>query len=284
MKQLPLCLWFSTVNGFIMASLRDLGLSEYEARAYRALLNTGPTTAKELSRASDVPMGRIYDVLNSIEQYNLVRSQTASRPKKYVAVEPSTALDRLLDDKKRELEEKAEQYENIVDELSDELDAAEPVEEQFWTASVGEAETTDLLLERLTAADERIIMVASTASPQFDVSEVGDKIVEELEEAIERGVDVDVLLTREMVASLSEEVGRRYRDRLSGEESFQVRTSEDVTGTFNLIDDMEVVIQVPNPLGSRETFAMIDLKDPEFAGEVFAEFEPTWREAEPLSF
>jgi sugar-specific transcriptional regulator TrmB len=267
-----------------MASLRDLGLSEYEARAYRALLNTGPTTAKELSRASDVPMGRIYDVLNSIEQYNLVRSQTASRPKKYVAVEPSTALDRLLDDKKRELEEKAEQYENIVDELSEELDAAEPVEEQFWTASVGEAETTDLLLERLTAADERIIMVASTASPQFDVSEVGDRIVEELEEAIERGVDVDVLLTREMVASLSEEVGRRYRDRLSGEDSFQVRTSEEVTGTFNLIDDMEVVIQVPNPLGSRETFAMIDLKDPEFAGEVYAEFEPTWAEAEPLSF
>ncbi|MFD1647297.1 TrmB family transcriptional regulator [Haloarchaeobius litoreus] len=267
-----------------MASLRDLGLSEYEARAYRALLNTGPTTAKELSRASDVPMGRIYDVLNSIEQYNLVRSQTASRPKKYVAVEPSTALDRLLDDKKRELEEKAEQYENIVDELSDELDAAEPVEEQFWTASVGEEETTDLLLERLTAADERIIMVASTPSPQFDVTEVGDQIVEELEEAIERGVDVDVLLTREMVASLSEEVGRRYRERLSGEDSFQVRTSEEVTGTFNLIDDMEVVIQVPNPLGSRETFAMIDLKDPEFAGEVYAEFEPTWNDAEPLSF
>ena len=77
-----------------MANLRDLGLSEYEARAYRSLLKTGPTTAKELSRVSDVPMGRIYDVLNSIEQYNLVRSQSASRPKKYVAVEPETALDR----------------------------------------------------------------------------------------------------------------------------------------------------------------------------------------------
>ena len=44
-----------------MSSLRDLGLSEYEARAYRSLLETGPTTAKELSRASDVPMGRIGD-------------------------------------------------------------------------------------------------------------------------------------------------------------------------------------------------------------------------------
>jgi len=267
-----------------MASLRDLGLSEYEARAYRALLNTGPTTAKELSRASDVPMGRIYDVLNSIEQYNLVRSQTASRPKKYVAVEPATALDRLLEDKKRELEEKAEQYQSIVDELSDELDAAEPVEEQFWTAAVGQEETADLLLERLTAADDRIVMVASDPSPQFNVAEIGESIIEEMENALERGVDVDVLMTREMVASLSEEVGRRYRDRLTDDPNFQVRTSEDVTGTFNLIDDIEVVIQVPNPLGGTEAFAMIDLKDPEFAADVHDEFRPTWSDAEPLSF
>jgi sugar-specific transcriptional regulator TrmB len=267
-----------------MASLRDLGLSEYEARAYRALLNTGPTTAKELSRASDVPMGRIYDVLNSIEQYNLVRSQTASRPKKYVAVEPATALDRLLEDKKRELAEKADQYEAIVDDLSDELDAAEPVEEQFWTAAVGQDETTDLLLERLTAADDRIVMVASDPTPQFDVADIGDSIVEELENALERDVTVDVLLTRDMVASLSEEVGRRYRTRLSGDPNFSVRTSQDVTGTFNLVDDVEVCIQVPNPLGGPEAFAMIDLKDPEFATDVHDEFKPTWDDAEPLSF
>lgn len=120
-----------------MVSLRDLGLSEYEARAYRSLLQTGPTTAKELSRASDVPMGRIYDVLNTIEQHNLVRSQSASRPKKYVAVEPATALDRLLDDKKRELDERAEQYETIVEQLAGELETAEHVEETFWTAAVG---------------------------------------------------------------------------------------------------------------------------------------------------
>jgi len=77
-----------------MADLRDVGLSKYEARAYRSLLESGPTTAKTLSEASGVPMGRIYDVLNSLEQHRLVRSQAASRPKKYVAVEPETARDR----------------------------------------------------------------------------------------------------------------------------------------------------------------------------------------------
>ncbi len=267
-----------------MASLRDLGLSEYEARAYRALLNTGPTTAKELSRASDVPMGRIYDVLNSIEQYNLVRSQTASRPKKYVAVEPATALDRLLEDKKRELEEKADQYEEIVDDLSEELDAAEPVEEQFWTAAVGPEETIDLLLERLTAADRDIVMVAADPSPQMDIRTVGDEVLAHLEDALDRGVSVDILMSRELVDALSPEVGQRYQEALQARDDFAVRTSEDVTGTFNIIDGVEVCIQVPNPLSSNEVFGMIDLKDPEFAADVHEEFLPNWNQATPLTF
>ncbi|MFC3957312.1 TrmB family transcriptional regulator [Halovivax cerinus] len=265
-----------------MADLRDLGLSEYEARAYRSLLKTGPTTAKELSRASDVPMGRIYDVLNSIEQYNLVRTQTASRPKKYVAVEPSTALDRLLEDKKRELQEKVEQYQSIVDELSNELVASEPVEEQFWTAAIGPSDTFDLLLERLAAADDSIVMVAADPSPQIDVRTVGESVLDELEAALDRGVPVDVLMTRTLVDELSANVGRRYRRTLQSREGFDVRTSERVTGSFNVIDGMEVCIQVPNPLSSGEIFGMIDLKDPDFVSEVYEEFHPKWREADPL--
>ena len=265
-----------------MASLRDLGLSEYEARAYRALLNTGPTTAKQLSRASDVPMGRIYDVLNALEQYNLVRSQAASRPKKYVGVEPATALDRLLEGKRRELQEQVAQYEEIVEELSGELEAADPVEEQFWTAAVGTEDTIDLLLERLAAADQTITMAATDPSAQFDTRGVGDRVLEELERALERDVVVRILMSHSLVEALSPAVGRRYRGRLQDHADFRVRTSEVVRGTFHLIDDVEVCIHVPNPLTTREMFGMIDLKDPEFATQVFDEFAPRWEEASPL--
>jgi Predicted transcriptional regulators len=143
-----------------MASLRDLGLSKYEARAYRALLRSGPTTAKELSRTSEVPMGRIYDVLNGLEQHQLVRSQTASRPKKYVAVEPDVGLDRLLEAKEHELDKQAEQYAETVDTLLGDLEGTAPVNGQFWTAAVGAEETLELLLERLDAADEKLIIAA----------------------------------------------------------------------------------------------------------------------------
>ena len=267
-----------------MASLRDLGLSEYETRAYRSLLQTGPTTAKELSRASDVPMGRIYDVLNSIEQHDLVRSQSASRPKKYVAVEPTTALDRLLGEKKRELNERADQYESIVAELEGELETEDPVTETFWTAAVGPEEAADLLVERLSAADDRIVMVLSTYTEQFfDMDEVGTLVLNELTESMERGVEIRLLLRPDLVAALPESIGDRYRESLIEHELFSVRTSENVSGSFTLIDDVEVLIEVPHPLKSKETFAMIDLKDREFTESVRNEFEPRWKKAADLT-
>ena len=278
-----MCLYIPSEEYYSMASLRVLGLSEYEARAYRSLLKTGPTTAKELSRASDVPMGRIYDVLNSIEQYNLVRSQSASRPKKYVAVEPTTALDRLLTEKKRELDEQADQYESIVDDLAGELESAEPVEQTFWTAAVGPAESSDLLLERISATDSQLVMVLSTYTEQFfDIDEVGTLVLNELIEALERGVEIRLLMRPDLVPALPASIGERYRDSLIEHERFTVRTSENVSGSFTLLDDSEVVIEVAHPLKSEEIFAMIDLKDQEFTESVREEFTPRWENADEL--
>ena len=63
-------------------------------------------------------------------------------------------------------------------------------------------------------------------------------------------------------------------------DQFSVRTSSNVTGTFELVDDAEVCIEVPHPLNADETFAVIDLKDREFASNVRSEFEPRWADAD----
>jgi sugar-specific transcriptional regulator TrmB len=265
-----------------MASLRDLGLSEYESRAYQSLLQTGPTTAKELSRASNVPMGRIYDVLNSLETQELVRSQSASRPKKYVAVEPEKALERLLASKRDELEEQITQYETIATELEEQLESADPVDEPFWTAALGPEEAVDLLVERLAAADERIIFVAATPTSRFELDVVGERIADELETALGRGVSVSTMLHPTVVDTLPESVGRSYRRYLQNEQEFEVRTSEDITSTFTLLDHTEICIEVPHPLNPREAFALINLKDSAFAQSAEEEFKPRWEESEEL--
>ena len=266
-----------------MTSLRDLGLSEYEARAYRALLAASPSTAKELSRASDVPMGRVYDVLKDLEQRGLARSQAASRPKKYVAVEPEAALDRLLEAKREELEEQEAQYEATVEELENDLDATAPTEEGFWTAAVGQSETVELLIERLDTATDRVITVAGGPTPQFDIGEYGDEVAAALQRALERGATVSVLLGPDLIETLPPEAIDRYETQLVDHEGFELRTADGLSGSFHLIDAAEVCIEVPNPLDPTEPLAMFDLKDQEFAGDVRETFEPRWTDATRIS-
>jgi len=85
-----------------------------------------------------------------------------------------------------------------------------------------------------------------------------------------------------LVDQLPERVGDRYRRRLQQRDRFAVRTSDAATGTFEVIDNTEVCIEVPHPLNDDGTFAMIDFKDRTFAANVRAEFEPRWEAADPL--
>ncbi len=127
-------------------------------------------------------------------------------------------------------------------------------------------------------------MVAEDPTPQFDIETVGDEVAGHLESALERGVEIDLLMTRGLLESLPMSVNDRWEDKFGGHADFEARLHEGVSGTFNVIDHVEVCIQVPNPLSSAEPFAMIDLKDPEFAAEVHDEFVPQWESAEPLRF
>lgn len=264
-----------------MANLRDLGLSEYEANAYRALLETGPATAKELSEVSGVPMGRIYDVLGTIESQHLVRSQAASRPKKYAAVEPETALDRLLEDRKRELAEKADQYESVVDELARDLEGPRTPDDGFWTAALGPEDSLDLLLERLGAAGDSIMLVSGSFSSSFDLADATSQIMHALEAAVGRDVDVSVLLSVEFSENVPPEVEAVYDD-VADAPNFEVRVGGSVGGNVVVLDGNEVLLDVSNPVDPERSLAILDLQDDAFAGDVAAEFLDTWEHAVTL--
>ncbi|MFB6282788.1 MAG: TrmB family transcriptional regulator [Halobacteria archaeon] len=267
-----------------MPSLNDLGLSEYEAKVYKALLRSGTATAKDMSRGAEVPMGRVYDVLGSLEKHSLIRSQTASRPKKYVAVEPETAIEKLVEDKQRKIEKEKTRYEEIADDLEDQLDANKSIEERFWTAAVGPEESIELLVERLDSAQDTIEMVTGSLSPQFDPDRVGDLVLGKIVDAVESGVDVKLIVDTELLWRFGADVRERYEDVLSENQNFEIRMDEGILGTFNLIDNLEICIEVTNPLDPNQVLAMIDLKDPEFSEAVSQEFDGRWEAADRLSF
>jgi sugar-specific transcriptional regulator TrmB len=75
----------------VARTLKNLGLTEYEARAYTGLVSVGPTGAGELSDTSNVPYSRIYDVLSKLERKGWIEVQSG-RPTRYNAKSPSEAL------------------------------------------------------------------------------------------------------------------------------------------------------------------------------------------------
>lgn len=78
-------------------SLKDIGLNEYEARVYLALVRIGKSGTTEISRESGVPFGRVYDVLDSLIKKKLVK-EIPEKPKRYYA-EDISYLDELIESK-----------------------------------------------------------------------------------------------------------------------------------------------------------------------------------------
>ncbi len=56
----------------IVDALKVLGLSEYQAKVYIALIGYGSASASEISMASKVPQNKVYSVLKELEEEGLV--------------------------------------------------------------------------------------------------------------------------------------------------------------------------------------------------------------------
>ncbi len=77
-------------------ALKTIGLNLYERNIYIALLAKSVGTAGELAELASVPRSRAYDVLESLAEKGFAVVQHA-KPIKYVAVDPSIALDKTRD-------------------------------------------------------------------------------------------------------------------------------------------------------------------------------------------
>lgn len=262
-----------------MADLKELGLTTYEDRAYRALLEVGATTASRLAAKSDVPDGRIYDVLSSLETMGMVRSQEASRPKRFIAVEPAVAIDRLADGRIRELEAQIDRYQSLAETMSDELASDTAVEDRFWTTAIGTVNALELLFERIDAADSEVIMVADAVPSPLDLDEVGPDLLDRLGRAIERGVDVSLLVAEEILAEIPHTLFDRASSGPFDAKQFSVRTTETLHGSLYLIDRDELCFPVVSPIERDRVLGLINLKDPTFALELEEQFRILWEDS-----
>ncbi len=80
------------VTGKTRKALREVGLTEYEIRAYVTLLESGPLTANQVSKKAGLPYSKIYDVLQDLKGKGWIDVKD-ERPKVYYPKPPSEAME-----------------------------------------------------------------------------------------------------------------------------------------------------------------------------------------------
>lgn len=75
-------------------ALRDLGLTEYEARVYTALTRLKAGIASEIHQISGIPRPAVYGALKRLVMRGIVEVQP-SKPMRYRVADPAAALERL---------------------------------------------------------------------------------------------------------------------------------------------------------------------------------------------
>jgi sugar-specific transcriptional regulator TrmB len=89
---------------FLVPSLRQLGLSLNESKAYLCLLEKSGISAYEMSKNAGVPPSKIYDSLGKLLAKGFISIIKSGHAPRYVAIDPTKILDRYQKDYNRTLE------------------------------------------------------------------------------------------------------------------------------------------------------------------------------------
>jgi sugar-specific transcriptional regulator TrmB len=98
--------------------LQHIGLTEYEAKAYLALLNMHLSTATQASEKSGVPRTKIYSVLESLRNKGWVRVYSGV-PLLFKAVEPLSVFEKVKEDYALFLESVQSTLKNEVNDMKE---------------------------------------------------------------------------------------------------------------------------------------------------------------------
>lgn len=147
--------------------LRELGLTDYETRAYIALLGKGALTASQVSENAVVPYSKVYETLSSLERKGWIETEQG-RPGRYYPKAPSEALTTA----KLQLEERVKAWERTISSELEPFYEKREIREKpdIWILR-GELSTVTKLREMIEKTKSEL-MVAAPVFPKALVDSV----------------------------------------------------------------------------------------------------------------
>jgi len=188
--------------------LQEVGLTEYETRAYLILLERGVMTASEVSEHGGIPYSKVYETLNSLERKGWIEVERG-RPSRYFPKAPSESLEAA----RLRLEDMVSSWKRVIlGELQPLYEKRELMEKPDIWILRGEFSILAKLKEMLDVAKNELMI----AVPVFAEGFV-DASVSVLERVRSSGVRVQIMMTEGEHLEKVAEVGEaRVRDNLFG--------------------------------------------------------------------
>jgi len=203
--------------------LKPLGLSDYEIRVFLTLVKNGPANYRVLGKKSNVPLGKIYQVLSTLEAKGFVEVIHV-KPKIYEAVEPKKALRRRL----RQLEDRTSELRWKIREVLPTLqfqyglrhDAIQGVVDGIFVGR--NSFVRDVQKNLLRALDEVLI-----STPKFEIKLHEEEMFKQL---LKRGVNVKVICSK--VDETTKDIFGRLTDL-----GLKIRFSDALADRYYVLDD-----------------------------------------------
>jgi len=159
----------------LLRELQGIGFSDYEAKAYVALILTPNSTAYEISKTATIPKANCYTVLENLRKKGAVQA-VSENPVKYVAVDPQKYFNQVAVNTQLRCEKLQDSLSRI---------AVLPQEELVW--SLNDKNSVQIQIGKIIdSAEDHLWIKASdtTLAPHKDA----------LREAASRGVKVLIVL------------------------------------------------------------------------------------------
>jgi len=112
----------SVISEDLINKLNQMGFTNYEAKAYLALVKNNPATGYEISNVAHVPRSVIYSTLRKLESRGYVTS-VHEKPRRYIPLSPKQLLSRLDSDFSEKMALLREELQDFVE---------MPETEGFW--------------------------------------------------------------------------------------------------------------------------------------------------------
>lgn len=267
--------------------LTKIGLNKYESSVYLTLLKQDSMEASKLSYASKVPIGKIYEVLKALKNYELVEIQP-SRPQRYRAVDPKIAFKLMYKRKEEETLNELKMLKEIFDEIEREIcndNSPKNVETVFWPERFRNNELNEMVTSSFEKIEHEICVVIHVRYKPGG-SELYDASTSTFSKAylslVRRGIKVKILdpgsqlllSLKELIDSIEDlSFKRQIKDLM------EVRILE-TEYNFTIIDSKITLIDIEDQFNMSRNLGMTRIYDESYANRFKKKFDELWAKGE----